>query len=303
MGLSRTALFVRRSVGGLFAVEDMHISTGARIFVHSGTGTDAGGYGTGPDKPVATLDYAIGKCTASKGDIIYVMPGHAENLATITAVNMDVAGVRVVGLGQGRLRPQFTITAAAGSITVGAANCSIENIDIVNNFLNIVASITVTADGTGLTLDNVGIYDTSVILGSLIGIKIAALASDVTIKNFAYKSLLLTAEATNCILCAGAADRLTIRDASIHGGFSNFVIGAETAASVDMDFRRIMVYNAGTGGGIHVHASSTGIADDIYVYNAAHTVIAFTGEAIMRRNVWYTNVVGLTGIVNQAADA
>jgi hypothetical protein len=27
-------------------------------------------------KPFASIDYAIGKCKANRGDVIYVMPGH-----------------------------------------------------------------------------------------------------------------------------------------------------------------------------------------------------------------------------------
>jgi len=49
--------------------------------------------------PLPTLDYAIGKCTAGRGDTIYVCPGHAETLATASAVTFDVDGVEVVVLG------------------------------------------------------------------------------------------------------------------------------------------------------------------------------------------------------------
>jgi len=125
MGLSRTALFVRRSVGGLFAVEDMATTTGARIFCDYTTGTDAGGYGTGPDKPVKTLNYAITLCTANKGDIIYLMPGHAETLAaTIT----PAAGSSIVGLGRGGARPKITGLTAIAMLTISAANVTVRNV-------------------------------------------------------------------------------------------------------------------------------------------------------------------------------
>jgi len=74
-------LFSRKQPGGFYVVNDRSIAAGGNVFwVSSTTGTDSAGYGRNPDAPVATLDYAIGLCTASKGDIVYLMPGHAENI-------------------------------------------------------------------------------------------------------------------------------------------------------------------------------------------------------------------------------
>lgn len=103
-------------------------TTGNVWFVDSGSGSD--GYdGKSPKSPFATLDYAIGKCTATNGDLIYVMPGHAE---TTTAIAVDVAGITIKGIGRGRARPTFTATTAASDlIDVTVANVAIENIRLV----------------------------------------------------------------------------------------------------------------------------------------------------------------------------
>src|SRR3990167_7067382 len=53
------------------------------------------------DQPFSTLDYAVSRCVADRGDIIFVKPGHAETIATATALAIDVAGVAVIGLGRG----------------------------------------------------------------------------------------------------------------------------------------------------------------------------------------------------------
>lgn len=73
--------------------------------------------------PYATLDFAVGQCDA--GDLIYVMPGHAEDLAAADAVDVDVAGVTIIGLGSGSRRPTFTFTNAAGEFVIGADNVSV----------------------------------------------------------------------------------------------------------------------------------------------------------------------------------
>ena len=130
MALTRTGLYVKRSVGGLFAVEDMAVSTGARIFVSSTTtgATDAAGYGTGPDKPVATIDYAVSLCTASVGDIIYVMPGHVESLASAGTIDADVAGITIIGLGNGPNRPRIDYDHATASFDIGANGVTLQNL-------------------------------------------------------------------------------------------------------------------------------------------------------------------------------
>jgi hypothetical protein len=103
-------------------------TTGNIWFVSSTTGSD-GNTGDSSDCPFATLDYAIGKCTASQGDIIILMPSHAE---TTTAVAVDVAGIKITGLGVGRTRPTLTATTAASDLLdVTVANVQIENIRLV----------------------------------------------------------------------------------------------------------------------------------------------------------------------------
>lgn len=113
-------------VGGVPVAGEM--TTGNIFFVDSNTG-DNSYSGKKPSSAFATLDYAIGKCTATKGDIIYVMPGHAE---TTTAIALDVAGVTIKGIGRGRARPAFTAnTTASDLIDVTAANCAIINVRLV----------------------------------------------------------------------------------------------------------------------------------------------------------------------------
>ena len=97
-------------------------------------------------RPFSTLDYAIGKCTASRGDIIAVMPGHAETIATDGGVTLDKAGVAVVGLGVGSLRPTFTMSVVASAVVISAANVSISNlkfvtgVDVSTNCIDITAA-------------------------------------------------------------------------------------------------------------------------------------------------------------------
>lgn len=101
-------------------------------------------------KPWSTIDYAVGRCTAARGDIIAVMPGHAETYSTdATAVTadlvVDVEGVAIVGLGSGSLRPTITQdTTVEQTIQITAANVMLYNIYFKADFANIKIGITLT---------------------------------------------------------------------------------------------------------------------------------------------------------------
>lgn len=116
----------------------------AVYFVHSGRGQDSAEIpGTSWDKPFASLDYAVGRTTASQGDVILVCPGHAE---TTTAIAVDVAGLRIIGMGAGRNRPTFTATTAATDlINVSAANVLLRNLRLVGAASGVTALLDVSA--------------------------------------------------------------------------------------------------------------------------------------------------------------
>jgi len=121
--------------------------------------------------PFSTLEYAIGRCTANRGDIIFIKPGHAETISTATALAFDVAGVAIVGLGAGNKCPTFTLgTAATTTIAVSADNVSISNCRFIGNFLSITSCFTVAA-AAYFTIDNCTFTDTSAILGFLSVVK------------------------------------------------------------------------------------------------------------------------------------
>ena len=114
--------------------------------------------------PFSTLDYAIGRCTAGRGDIIFVKPGHAETVSSATALNLDVADIAIVGLGNGSARPTFTLdTANTATIPVSAANMAVVNCKFVANFLGIVSCFTLAA-APNFTLQSCDFSDTSAIL-------------------------------------------------------------------------------------------------------------------------------------------
>ncbi|MDO8630541.1 MAG: hypothetical protein Q7R41_08605, partial [Phycisphaerales bacterium] len=135
-------MFYKSVAGGLPAIIDGAKYSGNIFFVDSAVGVDGAGYGSTPDAPLATIDYAIGLCTASQGDRIVVLPGHAE---TTTAITADKAGISIIGLGDGNARPAITGDAVADVITITANDVTIENLRFVTATAAVSANVNIAA--------------------------------------------------------------------------------------------------------------------------------------------------------------
>lgn len=119
------------------------------------------------DSPFATLNYAVTQCIANRGDIIMIKAGHAETVSSATALALSIAGIAIVGLGNGTSRPKFTLdTANTSTIAVSADNISILNCQFAANFLSIAACFTMTT-AKWFTVQNCFFFDTSSVLNFL----------------------------------------------------------------------------------------------------------------------------------------
>src|SRR3990167_1129294 len=136
---ARTALFSRHQPGGVYVIDDVAEHPGGVFFVDSthANKVNAVGAGRSPDKPWSTLAYAFSSDVLTAGDVVYVMPGHTEAIAAARTIIMDIAGVKVVGLGWGSKRPTFTFTTVAGAnIEINAIALWLENLLFVAAFTN-----------------------------------------------------------------------------------------------------------------------------------------------------------------------
>ena len=88
----------------------------------------------------ATIDAAIGLCTANAGDNIYVLPGHTEAV-TSSSIACDVAGVNIIGLGSGAMKPVLTFGTTSSRINVTAANCVFQNFRFTAGIGDVVTAV------------------------------------------------------------------------------------------------------------------------------------------------------------------
>jgi hypothetical protein len=119
---------------------------GSIFYVQTG-GTNSARNGRVLSSPLATIAYALTLCTAGAGDIIVLLPGHAETYSAAAGLAITKAGVTIIGVGHGTLRPRLTLdTATTTDIDIDAANVTMVGIDFAANFADIAVCLDVNAD-------------------------------------------------------------------------------------------------------------------------------------------------------------
>lgn len=132
-------------VDGTLRLHGFNIASvkGNSFYVDSATGSDTAD-GLTWATALATVDAAIGKCTANNGDVIFVAPGHAETYTTTGAkVTADIAGITIIGQGQGADRPTFTFGHTGATWAVSAASVKIDNLLFLTNVDQVVTFATI----------------------------------------------------------------------------------------------------------------------------------------------------------------
>jgi hypothetical protein len=281
---------------------------------------DIGGSNGNPgtyQKPFSTIEYALSRCTANRGDIIFVKPGHAETISSAAILTLDVAGVAIVGLGVGSNRPTLTFTAAAANIPVTAANITVSNILHIANFADIVSAYTVTgtAVATDFTIDGCEFRDSTSALNFLKTVTGNATAN--SLSGFTYSNNkvfgLGTTAATQACIMAAANDRQSYLD-----NFIVYPVLNDTATLVDFGanshtnllIARNRVFRPSTsttGGSLFSGGStaSTGYVVDNYSWHLDNSagLLAPTGTKLGFQNNYsmITGAADKSGLINPAA--
>ena len=277
--MAKSPLFSRQQPGGVFTVVEERMTTGNIWFVDSGsaTGSDASGYGHNPDAPFATLDYAVGQCTANNGDTIYVMPGHTEDLSADSAVDVDVAGLRIIGIGWGGSRPTFTASAVAGDFKLASSCNWIDNLLFLSGIDATTGMLEVS--GTDNTIVNCEFRDS---VGQATDCLITVDGAD-RLHIYDCKFNMAAAAGANSAIALDGSDDAHIHDCEIYGNFAVGAIDLRTTASnrVNIHDMKIWTENAADIAIVDTITASTGfIGPNLFLMlqdNAANITEACTG--------------------------
>jgi hypothetical protein len=165
-----------------------------------------------------TIDAAINKCVAERGDVIIVAPGHTETVVAAAGIDVDVANVSIIGLGKGDDRPTINFTTATtADIDIDAANILIENIYFdLTGVDELAAPIDVNA--ANFTIRNCDFLMSDSGGQAVNAITTAAEAHNMKVLNC--KFLAPNAGAAEAIKIVGAIDGAEIKNCFIAGDFT-----------------------------------------------------------------------------------
>ena len=239
-------------------------TTGNYFFVDSGIGSD--GYSGKSssvvdrgDGPFATIDYAIGKATASNGDVIIVMPGHAESIAA--AITMDVIGLTIIGLGVGATVPTITFTDDL-TISITAASSRLCNFRLVLGVATVAVGVTVGA--ADVTVEKI---ETIQHATSQFTCHISVEAHErVKILNNTLRTL-ITDSSTQGLLLNGC-DNIIVAGNIITGDFGTAALSNETDEVLNALIIGNIIHNVSAVGGelaLEMDADATGLLVENYI--------------------------------------
>lgn len=196
----------------------------------------------------STISEALAQCTANAGDVIYVLPGYTETVTSV--LNINVAGVSVIGVGNKTTRPQITGNGTIDCVRLSAAGISFYNfgfpapetddqtavIDITGagcrvgsiraigsqTAKNVVDMITVAATASNLILEDIEFENSVVAVNSFISFEGAA--NDVTLRNVS---------AVGLVVAAGIIDAAQVTNLKIE--YVTVVVSGTTKSAIVLD--------------------------------------------------------------------
>lgn len=257
--------------------------------VPSKFGVTVGQDGLTPEQPLATIAAAVALCTANRGDKIVVMPGHAETITAAAGIDLNVAGVEIIGVGEGATRPTITYTTAnTATMRISANDVKISNILFVGNFLNIAACIVLTAAKDTQIVD-CEFKDTSAILNFVKAIQTSTAAANtndgLTVRGCIYRGVGTTAT-TTLVHAQEVIDRLSVED--------NVVLVQGTTATTG-------VLILATSKALTSLVCARNIAQSLYTGSAGCLIVGTTGSTGIVRDNFITIAGGGTDLLCTAS--
>jgi len=232
-----------------------------------------------------TVELALAACVANRGDLVIVDQEYTQTISAAAGIDLDIAGVKVVGMGQGNERPTLTFdTAATADVLVSAANCSLENFIFVSDINDLGMFLDVNEGG--FTVKNCT-FKTSSTKEALNFINLATTKDDFKIIDCDFLQP-TDPEGTDAAANTGAiycvdSENILIQGCKFRGFFETAIVHNKTTKVQNLTVKDCELSNSIAVPFILV-AASTGVCKDCY---GATLVAADAAEA---------NVYGTIGI-------
>jgi hypothetical protein len=257
------------------------------LFYVSSTLGSASGPGYTPHNAFSTIDAAVGACTADNGDVIIVLPGHVETVSAAGGLDLDVAGITIIGVGNGTLQPKIDFTTSAlADVDIDAANITIENLQFEASFADVAAAIDVNADD--FTIRNCRFLEPTTNENFLVCIQDAAAGGSdrITVEN-CYAQCPDAAN-THFINFAGTGDGHLLRGNLLQGDWGTMAVGGAGVVTNCKVLNNIIA-NAGNtvDSCINFAATATGMVFNNHCAGAAAQANGVTATAMLISQNYY----------------
>lgn len=280
--------------------------TGSTFYADSSLG-NAAYEGDTPTFAKATLATALALCTANKGDVVYLMPGHVESLAD-AQIDINVAGVTIIGLGHGADRPRFDYDHANSSIDISASGVVVCNITLRPSITDVLIGIDVEAASLGTLLEDIealpgedgaGVDDFALVVGVKAG------CTGTTVRRLKVRQHASGAGYIAGIQLTGASDDCLIEDCDIDilgAGVLAPINGITTLSTKVRILNNRLVTDAEPG--IELLTGTTGVIEDNYIFTDLATIAAaIVADGCALFENYYVEVAPETGALIGTASA
>lgn len=273
--------------------------TGKVIYVDSAVGSNNNN-GFEPGEAKATIAGAISAATANNGDIILVLPGHSETVTS--AITVSKAGLSIIGMGEGLLRPSITGNGTIDAVDITANNVLLENFQFPAPGTDDQAS-DVNVSGAGVTLRRLYSIGSTTSKNKTDIITVASGANDLLVEFCrAYNTVV---DCVSWLSLEAAVARAVIRDNVVMGTFSTAALMDEATATLATIQRNIIKNTkAATAVVDFSTGNTTGVMSSNHV-SGRHTTLASNVAAGTGMDFFENRVVeeaAVNGAIIPAAD-
>lgn len=226
------------------------VAAGSVFYVNSADGSSANN-GTSWASAKPTIEEAIQLCTANSGDVILVAPYHNEGAGDAQIFDLDIAGVSIIGLGEGTSRPILDFDHANTVCSVGAADCTVSGLRFRPSVTGVLIGVDVETGITGTNILNcewmVG-EDGAGVDEFVKALHLTSGNHDTVMKDLVFRAHVSAAHATHGIHVDAASNRCVFNNIAIYGPYATNGI-LEDAASADTIVENCNVVVTGTNYG------------------------------------------------------
>lgn len=252
---------------------------GKVFFVNSNGGGSTTSGGLTPETAFTTLTAALAAATANQGDVIYLMPGHNENIAD-AQITLNKAGVTIIGLGEGTARPRFDFDHANASIDITANSVVLQNITLLPSVTAVLIGIDVNAGATDtqlLDIESLPGEDGAGVDEFALTVDIKAGCTRTWIEGCLFTQHASAAGVLACVRLTGASDLVTIKDCTMWAAGAGLVapINGITTLSTRLTVQNCQL-TADDEPGIEVLTGTTGVFRDVLIFTDLATIAAAT---------------------------